>query len=314
MLALYFFSFALCLILLTLVAGVLQASFRLVRRLTTLGRTQFSVSAREVRPGESIEARAVVVPRAARAVTVDARLTCTMFDHRAHELYASSRTLRPGASTPNEYTASLALPPYALRTGQVGDKAPNPFSQHGRNMLVVWTVDFEVRSAKGTLLQRKSRAFEVPRGRRLKTHLRRMSLLAIDTFSSIRNDMLFNWLVHLAACDSDIQAAERRFLHQLLEEMGGMVDRGEADARIERELQRRLVIDDVFLQRYVPLESRLEFYQALHTLAASDGPLHEREVKFLADSLKAFGLASEDVRHLEVEEEVVIEREPDDMS
>jgi uncharacterized tellurite resistance protein B-like protein len=306
-LALYFFGFALCLIPITLAAGALQAGFRFLRRLATLRRARFTVSAREARPGDTIEASAQVVPRSSRAVTVEARLTCTMFDHRAHELYSSKRPMLPAASAPHQYSAALVLPPYALQTGRMGDKSPNPFSEHAHRMLVVWTVDFEVRSARGTLLHRRSHAFEVPRGRRLKTHLRRMSLLAIDTFSSTRNDMLFNWLVHLAACDGPITPSERTLLYELLSEMDGMTDLEEAVTRVERELQRRLVIDDVFLHRYVPMEARLEFYRALYTLALSDGPLHELEKTFLAESLKSFGLNKDDVK--QIEGEVAVARE-----
>jgi uncharacterized tellurite resistance protein B-like protein len=301
-LAVYLLGFALCLIPLSVAAGTFQVLFHLGRRLVALRRATFTVSTPRARPGDTLEVRAHVVPRGSRVVTVQARLTCTMFDHRSHELYASSRTMRALPGAPNEYRAPLVLPEYALRTGLVGDKLPNPYGDRTRRMLVVWTVDFEVRSARGAALYRTSRGVEVPRGRRPKTHLRRMSLLAMDTFSSIRNDMLFNWLVHLAACDSAVSLPERNLLHGLLEEMHGMLAPGEADARIERELQRRLVIDDTFLQRYVPLDSRLDFYRALLTLAVSDGAIDEREEKFLTDALKSFRLTSDDVK--QVREEV----------
>jgi len=298
-LAVYLFGLALCLIPLTLLAGTLQAAFELVRRVATLRAARFSISATSLRPGDRIEARARVVPRGGRQVTVHARLTCTMFDHRSHRLYASSLAMLPSPADRHQYAVSLTLPEYALRTGLVGD---SPHADgNSRRMLVVWTVDFQVRAADGTVLRRASQGFEVPRGRRPKTHLRRMSLLAIDTFSSIRNDMLFNWLVHLAACDGAITSAERRFLHDLLEEMAGMTDGPDTDARIEQELRRRLIIDDVFLRRYVPMEARLEFYRALYTLARSDGALHQREVEFLGESLKVFKLTAEDVKPIEAE-------------
>ena len=301
--AAYLFGLALCLIPLTLLAGTLQAAFELARRVVTLRAATFSVSATSLRPGEKIEARARVVPRGKRQVTVHARLTCTMFDHRSHRLYASSLAMVPsprtGEQRGDQYAVSLRLPEYALRTGLVGD---SPHADgNSRRMLVVWTVDFQVRAADGTVLRRASRGFEVPRGRRPKTHLRRMSLLAIDTFSSIRNDMLFNWLVHLAACDGAITSAERRFLHDVLEEMTGMTDGPDTDARVEQELRRRLIIDDVFLGRYVPMEARLEFYRALYTLARSDGALHQREVDFLGESLKVFKLTADDVKPIEAE-------------
>lgn len=297
--AVYLFGLALCLIPLTLVAGTLRAGFELARRLATLRASSFSVSATSLRPGDKIEARARVLPRGSRQVTVHARLTCTMFDHRSHRLYASSLAMVPSPADAHQYAVSLTLPEYALRTGLVGD---SPHADgNSRRMLVVWTVDFQVRAADGTVLRRASCGFEVPRGRRPKTHLRRMSLLAIDTFSSIRNDMLFNWLVHLAACDGAITSAERRFLHDLLEEMAGMSDGPDTDARVEQELRRRLIIDDVFLRRYVPMEARLEFYRALYTLARTDGPLHQREIEFLGESLKVFKLTAEDVKPIEAE-------------
>lgn len=297
--ALYFFCLALALIPVTVVAGALQASLRFARRLATLRRAQFSVSAREARPGDTIQARAQVLPRWSRAVTVEAHLTCTMFDHRPHGLYASTRRMLPATGASGQYTVDLVLPAYALRTGRVGDQPT--LAAHAHRMLVVWTVDFEVRSASGTLLRRRSLAFDVPRGRRLQTQMRRMSLLAIDTFSSIRNDMLFNWLVHLAACDGSINPPERTLLFELLSEMEGMADLEESGARVDRELQRHLVIDDLFLHRYVPLEQRLEFYKALLALALADGPINDKEKTFLADSSKLLGIATEDVKQIERE-------------
>ena len=274
----------------------------LVLRLVTLRRARFSISAAEARPGDTVEARAEVIPRWSRQVAVEARLTCTMFDHRAHELFSSTRAMRPIAPGAHQYAVNVVLPPYALRTGQVGDKA-HPISERAHRMLVVWTVDFAVRSGtRGILLRRKSRALEVPSGRRPKTHLRRMSLLAVDTFTSTRNDMLFNWLVHLAASDGPIVAAERTYLEELLTEMEGMTDAEVAADRIEWDLQRRLVIGDLFLKRYVPLDARLEFYRALFTLALVDGPVSQPERGFLSSAQEALGITSAQVEPIEKDE------------
>jgi len=306
-LAVYLFGLALCLITLTLVVSAVQAGFRVARRVFTLREATFSVSVKEARPGESIEARAHVVPRpASRAVDVQARLTCTMFDHSSHELYASSRTMRArgeaAGSSPRspELSAKLTLPEYALRTGLVGDKSPDAV-EGGRRMLVAWTVDFEVRSATGKVLCRESRGVDVPRGRRPKTHLRRMSLLAIDAFTSIRNDMLLNKLVHLAICDGPVNPGERRFIHDLLDEMAGMAASAYTDARIEHEQQRSLELDDLFLGRYLPMEARLEFYRALHGLARCDGAINAQEAGFLAAAAQAFRLTDDDVKSVQRE-------------
>jgi len=306
--AVYLFGLALCLIALTLVVGALRTAFRTARRVWTLRPTTFAVSVKEARPGDSIEARARVVPRpASRAISVHARLTCTMFDHGSHELYASSRAMRAAsrregrAADGHDYVAKLTLPDYALRTGLVGDKSPDAV-EGGRRMLVAWTVDLEVRSATGSLLCRESRGLDVPRGRRPRTNLRRMSLLAIDTFTSIRNDMLLNWSVHLAICDgAAVDAAERRFIHDLLEEMAGMAAASETDARIEQERQRRLVIDDLFLGRYLPMEERLAFYRGLYELARCDGPINAPEQAFLSEAAHAFRLTAAEVAKVQGE-------------
>jgi uncharacterized tellurite resistance protein B-like protein len=261
--------------------------------------TSFALSTARARPGDTIQARAHVSPRASLAIAVQARLTCTMFDHRSHQLFASTRAMhRVATAARNEYAAELKLPEYALRTGLVGDQSPSS-DQRARRMLVMWTVDFEVRSSGGTLLHRTSRALDVPSGRRPKTQLRRMSLLAIDAYASIRNDMLFNWLVHLAVCDGAITLAEQRLLRDLLEEMTGMTAAAVADARIEQERLRRLVIDDVFLQRYVPVEARLDLYRALHALARCDGPVQPGERQFLLEAQKVLGLTADDVTQVE---------------
>ncbi len=298
MVAVYLFGLVVCLIALTLALGSLQAASLLALRLLALRRSRFTLSTNRARPGDTVEARAHVSPRSSLAVAVQARLTCTMFDHRSHQLFASTRAMHASAGAANEYTAELQLPDYALRTGLVGDDSPST-DQRARQMLVMWTVDFEVRSSGGTLLHRTSRGLDVPSGRRPKTHLRRMSLLAIDAYASIRNDMLFNWLVHLAACDGAIVLAERRLLHGLLEEMTGMTAADAADARIEQERLRRLVIDDVFLQRYVPVDARREFYRALHTLAGSDGAIHPSERQFLNETQRVLGLTADDVKRVE---------------
>ncbi|HEY8924620.1 MAG TPA: TerB family tellurite resistance protein [Polyangia bacterium] len=305
--AVYLFGLALCLIALTLVVGALRTAFRWARRVWTLRQTEFAISVSEARPGDSIEARARVIPRPpSRAIGVHARLTCTMFDHGSHELYASSRAMRAagrreGGGDGHDYVAKVTLPDYALRTGLVGDKSPDAV-EGGRRMLVAWTVDLEVRSAAGSLLCRESRGLEVPRGRRPRTNLRRMSLLAIDTFTSIRNDMLLNWSVHLAICDGAVvDAAERRFLHDLLEEMAGMAAASETDARIEQERQRRLVIDDLFLGRYLPMDERLEFYRGLYKLARCDGPINPPEQAFLSEAARTFRLREAEVTKVQGE-------------
>ncbi len=80
-----------------------------------------------------------------------------------------------------------------------------------------------------------------------------------------------------------------------------MADLEEAAMRIERELLRRLVIDDDFLRRYVPMDARLEFYRALYSLALTDGALQDKERTFLADSLKLLAMTGDDVREIEGE-------------
>jgi len=151
------------------------------------------------------------------------------------------------------------------------------------------------------VLLRKVQDLEVPAGRPLRVDHERMSLLAIDTFSSIKNDMIFNWLTHLAAHDGFIDPSERSFLHKMLRDAYGIHEAEAADDRIDKELQRRLVIDKALLQRHVPLESRLDLYRLVFAMAWRDGVVHQREHEFLSDTLRLLGLTVNQVRHLEWE-------------
>jgi uncharacterized tellurite resistance protein B-like protein len=204
-------------------------------------------------------------------------------------------------ATPDHYETPLIVPTYALRSGVVGDSLSTLFSDSARRMLIVWSVEFQVRNSKGTVLLRQLQRLDVPAGRPLEADHERMSLLAIDTFSSIKNDMIFNWLVHIAAHDGFIDPHERRFLYEMLEDAYGIIDREAADERIESELRRKLVLDQALLQRHVPLESRLDLYRLMFAMAWRDGVMHRKEHEYLTDTLQLLGLTANEVRHLEWE-------------
>jgi uncharacterized tellurite resistance protein B-like protein len=297
--AIYLFVAVICAIPFLFLANALRVAYRWVRAAVTLRRARFTLSATAAEPGDVIEARAHVVTRTSRPINVQARLACSLFDHREHRLYSSYRQMK--STTPDNYETPLIVPTYALRSGVVGDSLSTLFSDSARRMLIVWSVEFQVHDMEGTVLLRQLQALEVPAGRPLEVDHERMSLLAIDTFSSIKNDMILNWLVHLAAHDGFIDPRERSFLYELLEDAYGITEREAADERIEKELHRKLALDHALLQRHVPLESRLELYRLVFAMAWRDGVMHQKEHEYLTDTLQLLGLTANEVRHLEWE-------------
>jgi uncharacterized tellurite resistance protein B-like protein len=297
--AIYLFVAVLCVIPFLFMANALRVAYRWLRAAITLRHARFTLSATTVEPGDVIEAHADVVARSSQPITVHARIACSLFDHREHRLYSSYRQMLPTA--PDHYETPLIVPTYALRSGVVGDSLSTLFSDSARRMLIVWSVEFQVHDTQGTVLLRQLQALEVPAGRPLEADHERMSLLAIDTFSSIKNDMILNWLVHLAAHDGVIDPRERSFLHEMLEDVYGITEREAADERIEKELQRKLVLDHALLHRHVPLESRLELYRLVFAMAWRDGVMHQKEQEYLTDTLQLLGLTTNEVRHLEWE-------------
>lgn len=301
---------------LTLAAAGLYAAYRYMRRTMLLGRTEFRIAPRSkhksqvdvgvsqqtARPGDEIAVHAHVYPRGNRELTVHAALTCTMFDHRARRLYDKTLLMTPTAGKTNEYDAVLTVPEHALRSGVVGNELSKMFSEEARRLLVFWTVGFEVRPAGGkAVIARRSVPIEVPEGRALSTDVSYMNQLVVDTFAAIKDDMLLNWLVKLAAHDGEIAGSERDFLHEVLRSAHGITDAAAADARIDAELRRHLDIDATLLRKHIPEEQRVAFYKLLYAVAWRDGRMDEREHAFLIETLRNFGLDRHAVKEVELE-------------
>ena len=272
-------------------------------RRAQLAQADFQVSTRVARPGETLVVSALVVPRRAQDLHVTASLACTLFDHRRRDLFARTIVLAPGAHAGERRIGQLSVPAQALRTGVVGDELSSLFSEEARRLLAFWTVVFEVRrgGAHGTVLARRSVPVDIPEGRPLSTEARWMGQVVVDTFTALRDDLVFNWLVTMAAKDGAIDPDERALLHEVLRGAHGISDPGLADARIEAERQRALGLDVDLLRRHVPVEQRVDFYKLLYALAWSDGTLDPREHAFLLETLDDFGLDKHHVREVELE-------------
>jgi uncharacterized tellurite resistance protein B-like protein len=302
--AIYLLILALASLALTLVGAALVALGRAVRRVIVLGEAHFDVSPRTLRPGEVVTARARVLPRGDRKARVVVTLRCTMFDHRARDLFVRSVPMSVASDDPHAYTAEIALPDHALRTGVAGDDLSSLFSEDARRLLVFWSVHFEVKPADGeTIWLHATRPIEVPEGRPLRTDSAYIGQLVIDTFASIKDDMLFNWLVKVAARDGEISSSEREFLREVLASAHGIRDAAEADARIESEQKRDVDIDPALIRKHIPPDARVNFYKLLYAVAWRDGSLDKREHAFLVDTLQRFGLDRTEVD--EVEREVL---------
>lgn len=280
--------------------GALRAA-----RAAALARFQAQVFPREARAGDTLEVRARVTPRRAQELVVTATLSCTLFDHRRRQLFARTVTLapRPGQGASDELVGELLLPRTALKTGAVGDELSTMFSEEARRLLAFWTVVVEVRQAGGqhARLARRSLPLEVSEGRALSTDERWITELVLDTFASLRDDLVFNWMVKVAAHDGEITAGERELLREALRRSHGIGDAAAADERIERERTRTLDLDPEMMRRHVPVEHRVELYKLLYAVAWRDGRLDEREHELLTETLRDFGLDHHHVREVELE-------------
>lgn len=274
---------------------------RLVRRVLTLARAEFYFKPDTVKPGQEVEVHAHVIGRGKLKPVVRATLTCTMFDHRARTLLAKQVAMTPvDASGSGAYVARLRVPEHALRTGVVGDQLSALFSEEAHRLLVSWTIVFEVLSPDGVVLARRARPLQVPEGEALRPEKAFMKNLVVETMASLHDDLLLNWLVQLAAHDGEIAPQERSLLHEVLRSAHGIDDPLAADTRIAAEEKKKLSIEPEMFRKHVPREKRIAFYQALYALAWRDGNVDKRELEFLEETLRRFGLDRSHAREAEL--------------
>jgi hypothetical protein len=276
---------------------------RVVRRL--------SLAAFELRcecdaePGGTVQVEARVVPRAGRSVCVEATLACTMFDHRAHLLYSRTQPMEPRGE--QHFAASLTVPEGALRTGRLGDELAFLFSEETRRLLVSWSVQVTVRSTGGRrrVLARAARPLEIAAGRDLSTEPAAFDHLVVGAFTDLKDDLLFNWMVKVAAADGGVGPLERELLHEVLRGAHGVQDAAAADARIAEELDREVGFDLGLLGRHVSTATRMGFCRLLYAVAWREGGLEQGEKALLTERLCGLGLGRDEMR--EVEREVLLD-------
>lgn len=295
---------ALLLILVILAIALAAAWIAAIRRALVLRRAEFQIAPEALRPGEGLRAWARVVPRAGRPLKVRAVLTCTLLDHRARVLYANAHELAPVHGRDGEQVAFVQVPPYALRSGAVGAELGQLFSEDAYRLLVAWSVEFEVRPADRPerVLARASIPVELPEGRPLGASRAEAEQALVATCAAMQADLVFNWLVQLAAADGQVDPRERAMLHDVLRARFGVSDPAAAEARVAVEQQRALSVDPTILRKHVPEEARAALYRFLYAMAWRDGRLDERERAFLARVLDRFGLDEARLRALEEEE------------
>jgi tellurite resistance protein len=281
-----------------LLAGI-AAAVRLARRLEAVEIVEMRVGAESVRPGAPIDVAAIVVARGGKPITVNATLVCTMFDHRARVLFSTRVAMEPAPGRPHTYRATLEMPRGALRTGAAGNELSALFSDEARRLLVSWTVELEVARA-GVTVHRESRAIEVPEGAPLRADQGSTRHMVVDTFASLHDDLLVNWLVHMAMRNGEISPGERELLHDVLRTSDGVSDPAEADARIEDEGRRTMKLDPRLLRQHVPVDKRMAFYGIVYLMAWRDGTYDRRERAFALETLNAFGLDRSHAREVEL--------------
>jgi len=302
--SLYVLPLVLCAMLLVLLVRVTALLFRTIRGAIAIQSAEFQVQPSVVRPGEGMRVWARVIPRSDQPLSVHAALTCTMFDHKERRLYSNDVTLAPIVGRPGEYAVFLTMPAYALRTGVVGDELSNLFSEDAHRLLVFWSVELEVRRPDDAdPILKDTISVEVPEGKVLEPDRAYVERLIVDTCSAMHSDLVFNWLVQVAASDGVIVPRERELLHYVLAAAHNVTDPAAADARIAVEMRRDLQLDPHVLRKHLPPETLLAFYRFLYAMAWRDGHLDGREHDFLVDVLDKFGLDGPTVT--EVEREVL---------
>ncbi len=294
---------ALLAILAVLAAAIAVAVFRALRSALALRRAEFQIMPEVIRPGEGMRVWARVLASGTEPLVVRAALTCTMLDHRPRRLYENVHTLIPVYARPDEHAVFVQMPAYALRSGAVGDELSKLFSEDAHRLLISWSVDFEVARARrpDAVLARTSIPVEVPEGQPLLADRAYMDQLIVATCRSMHSDLVFNWMVRLASADGEIDARERRLLHEVLAASFGVTDVTTADARIAVEMHRDLQVDPVVLRKHLPEEAMLSLYRFLYAMAWRDGQLDGREHNFLVGVLEKFGLDAAMVRQVERE-------------
>jgi uncharacterized tellurite resistance protein B-like protein len=305
--AIYLLSLLLIVVVVVVTIAAIRGGAHAVERFQHVASAEFTVTPPHAHPGDELALAAHVRPRGGSVLAVQATLRCTMFDHRPRVLYAQMVTLHPDEGSPFDFTGSVTLPAFAVRTGVIGDQLSNLFSEEARRMLVFWSVDFTVLAA-GVIdrpVLERSLAVDVPEGRPLQTDATAMQELVAETFSLLKDDLIFNWLVKMAARDGLITPDERTFLRDVLLRSHGVSSVSDADRRIDAELVRAVNIDAGLLRQHVPAEARVAFYRLLFAVAWRDGVLDRREHEFLVETLREFGLEKSDV--VEVERDVLRE-------
>jgi uncharacterized tellurite resistance protein B-like protein len=278
------------------------AIYQKLRALFLVGPVELHVDTTTLRPGEGTRIAARVVQRGT-PLAVRGKIVCTMFDHRARPIYESTHALATVVGQPHTYAAYLRLPPYALRTGTVGAELSSLFSPDAHRLFVAWTVELEVspEGAADDVLVHRSLLIDVPEGRMLMPDRAAMDRVILEACSSMHSDLVFNWLVHMAAADGSIAPSEQALLREILRTVHGIADPAHADARIAVELSRKLDLDPVALRKHVPLDALRSFYRFLYAMAWRDGQLDGREHNMLIDALEKFGIDSSTVRDIEME-------------
>ncbi|MBK8254615.1 MAG: TerB family tellurite resistance protein [Polyangiaceae bacterium] len=286
------------------VLGVLigSALIQWVRAQIAVGHVDFHIDKDVLAPGEGTRVVANVVSRS-QPLGIRAKLVCTMFDHRARRIYESTHDLAAVVGQQHVYASFLRLPAYALRTGTVGTELSSFFSEEAHRLFVSWTAELEIspRDAPGDVLVHRTIAIDVPEGRLLAPDREAMDRVILESCQAMHSDLVFNWLVHMAAADGSIAPSEQALLRDVLRTAHGVSDPVLADQRILVEMSRRLEVDPVALRKHVPVEALRSFYRFLFAMAWRDGQLDGREHNMLIDALDKFGLDGAMVHDIEVE-------------
>lgn len=268
-----------------------------LKRSQFIASAHFDVQPRSVKAHDTLTLTASVKPKAG-PLKVRAVLVCALMEHRERRVHAHVYPL--GGS--GDLKLEIQMPDEALRSGVVGNELSNLFSEDVHRALVSWYVLFEVVAEKtGEVILEERVAITVPEGHALTADRRALEQIIVEKCKNMHDDMVLNWLVHLAAADGTISEAERRLLREILVVAHEAPDDAAADARIEKERGRELGMDVLLLKQHMPPESLDEFYRLLYAMAWRDGSIAQNERTFLDTAMRKIGMDKYRVNELERE-------------
>jgi DnaJ-domain-containing protein 1 len=293
----YLLPLALGLLVLGAVWVVVQWVIRRVRRAFFVQSASFDAQPRTLGAHDKLTLTANVSAAGGHRLKVQGVVACALLEHRERCIHEHAYDM----TGDKELRVEITMPSEMLKSGVVGDAMSSWFSEEAHWALIQWFVEFRVRAEDDTVVLTRRIPLDVPVGRALTASRKALEEIIVEKCTTMHNDMVLNWLVHLANADGSMRDAERDLLRNVLQSAHGAHSEAEADQRIAEELQKKVGVDPLVVRQHMPPHMLNEFYRLLYAMAWRDGVVAKSERTFLNDAIRKIGLDKYRVDELERE-------------